>query len=104
MNLYVNIYPKVVRDLNIIGNIPGIFLKKPGKIMEISWNFVSSEMWKPCILYCAVYPILYSAVYPIIYCAVYPILYSAVYPILYSTVCPILLLCIYKISFIYILL
>ena len=27
MNLYVNIYPKVVRDLNIVGNIPGIFLK-----------------------------------------------------------------------------
>ena len=50
MNLYVNIYPKVVRDLNIIGNIPGIFLKKPGKIMEISWNFVSSEIWEPCAM------------------------------------------------------
>ena len=35
MNLYVNVYPKVVKDLNIIGNIPGIFLKKPGK----SWKY-----------------------------------------------------------------
>ena len=43
----VNIYPKVIGCLNIIDNIPGIFLKKPGKIMEISWNFVSPEMWEP---------------------------------------------------------
>ena len=34
MNRYVNIYPKVVRNLNIIGNIPGIFLIKSGNIIE----------------------------------------------------------------------
>ena len=27
-------HPKVIGGLNIIGNIPGIFLKNPGKIME----------------------------------------------------------------------
>ena len=27
------------------------FTKKPGKIMEISWNFVSPEKWEPwCLL------------------------------------------------------
>ena len=25
------------------------FTKKPGKIMEISWNFVSPKKWEPCI-------------------------------------------------------
>ena len=34
MKLYVNIYSKEIGDLNIIRNIPGIFLKKPGNIME----------------------------------------------------------------------
>ena len=24
------------------------FTKKPGKIMEISWNFVNLEKWEPC--------------------------------------------------------
>ena len=37
----------VIGGLNIIGNVPGIFLKKTGKIMEISWNFVNPEMWEP---------------------------------------------------------
>ena len=23
-------------------------LKKTGKVMEISWNFVSSKKWEPC--------------------------------------------------------
>ena len=27
--------------------IPGNLQKKPGKIMEISWNFVSSKKWEP---------------------------------------------------------
>ena len=47
MKLCVSIYPKVIGGLSIIGNIPGIFLKKHGKIMEISWNFVSPEKWEP---------------------------------------------------------
>ena len=36
MKLCVSIYPKVIGGLieNIIENIPGIFLKKSGKIME----------------------------------------------------------------------
>ena len=25
------------------------FTKKPGKIMDISWNFVSPKKWEPCI-------------------------------------------------------
>ena len=25
------------------------FTKKPGKIMEISWNFVNPEKWEPCL-------------------------------------------------------
>ena len=25
------------------------FTKNPGKIMEISWNFVSPKKWEPCI-------------------------------------------------------
>ena len=29
--------------------IPGNLLKKPGKIMEISWNFVSPKKWEPCL-------------------------------------------------------
>ena len=28
--------------------IPGNLLKKPGKIMEISWNFVCLKKWEPC--------------------------------------------------------
>ena len=27
--------------------IPGNLLKKPGKIMKISWNFVSPRKWEP---------------------------------------------------------
>ena len=27
--------------------IPGNLLKTPGKIMEISWNFVSPKKWEP---------------------------------------------------------
>ena len=40
-------HPIVIRGLSIVGNTPGIILKNPGKIMEISWNFVSPEMWEP---------------------------------------------------------
>ena len=27
------------------------FTRKPGKIMEISWNFVSPKKWEPCYLH-----------------------------------------------------
>ena len=33
--------------LKIMKKIPGNLLKKPGKIMEISWNFVSPKKWEP---------------------------------------------------------
>ena len=49
-NFYVNFDPKVIGGYikNIQKNIPVIFFEKSGKIMEISWNFVSPEMWEPC--------------------------------------------------------
>ena len=32
--------------------IPGnLLLKKPGKVLEISWNFVSPKKWEPCYIY-----------------------------------------------------
>ena len=34
--------------LKIMKKIPGNLLKKPGKIVEISWNFVSPKKWEPC--------------------------------------------------------
>ena len=33
--------------LKIMKKIPGNLLKKTGKIMEISWNFVSPKTWEP---------------------------------------------------------
>ena len=49
-NVYVNIDPKVFGGH--IKNIHKIYLEffeKLGKLMEISWNFVSPEMWEPCV-------------------------------------------------------
>ena len=45
MKLCVNIYPKVIRDLNIIGNIPGISLKKPRKVPEICQSRKVGTLW-----------------------------------------------------------
>ena len=36
--------------LNKNENYTWKFVKKPGNIMEISWNFVIMEKWEPCIL------------------------------------------------------
>ena len=47
---FAYLYSKPVGNhtLKIMKNIPGQFTKKPGKIMEISWNFVSPKKWEPC--------------------------------------------------------
>ena len=48
-NFYANIDPKIIGGhLKKIQKIYlDFFFEKPGKIMEISWNFVSPEMWEP---------------------------------------------------------
>ena len=35
--------------LKIMKKYLEIYFKKPGKIMEISWNFVSPKKWEPCV-------------------------------------------------------
>ena len=47
--LYSN--PLGNHSLKIILKNLEIYFKKPGKIMEISWNFVSPKKWEPCIGY-----------------------------------------------------
>ena len=47
-NFYVNIDPKVIGGhIKIYRKYTWNFFEKPGNIMEISWNFVSPEMWEP---------------------------------------------------------
>ena len=50
-NFYVNNDPKVTGShiKNIQKKYLEFFFEKPGKIMEKSWNFVSPEMWEPCV-------------------------------------------------------
>ena len=52
LNKFAYLYSKLLGNhtLKIMKKIPGNLLKKPGKIMEISWNFVSPKKWEPCIL------------------------------------------------------
>ena len=47
---YAYLYSKLLGNytLKIMKKYLEIYFKKPGKIMEISWNFVSSEKWEPC--------------------------------------------------------
>ena len=49
LNKFVYLYSKPLgsHTLKIKKKIPGNLLKKPGKIMEISWNFVSLKKWEP---------------------------------------------------------
>ena len=56
LNKFAYLYSKPLGNhtLKIMKKIPGNLLKKPGKIMEISWNFVSPKKWEPCL--CIVYP------------------------------------------------
>ena len=52
LNKFSYLYSKPLGNhtLKIMKKIPGNLLKKPGKIMEISWNFVSRKKWEPCLL------------------------------------------------------
>ena len=49
LNKFAYLYSKPLGNhtLKIMKNTPGNLLKKPGKIMEISWNFVSQKRWEP---------------------------------------------------------
>ena len=55
LNKFAYLYSKPLGNhtLKIMKKISGNLLKKPGKIMEISWNFVSPKSGNPA-------PILYS--------------------------------------------
>ena len=48
LNKFAYLYSKPLGNhtLKIMKKIPGK-TKKPGKIMEISWNFVSPKKWEP---------------------------------------------------------
>ena len=50
LNKFAYLYSKPLGNhtLKIMKKIPGNLLKKLGKIMEISWNFVSPKKWEPC--------------------------------------------------------
>ena len=49
LNKFAYLYSKPLGNhtLKIMKKIPGNLLKKPGKVMEISWNFVSPKKWEP---------------------------------------------------------
>ena len=49
LNKFAYLYSKPLGNhtLKIMKKIPGNLLKTPGKIMEISWNFVSPKKWEP---------------------------------------------------------
>ena len=51
LNKFAYLYSKPLGNhtLKIMKKIPGNLLLKPGKIMEISWNFVSPKKWEPWI-------------------------------------------------------
>ena len=52
LNKFAYLYSKPLGNhtLKIMKKPPGNLLKKPGKIMGISWNFVSPKKWEPCNL------------------------------------------------------
>ena len=52
LNKFAYLYSKPLENhtLKIMKKIPGNLLKKPGKIMEISWNFVSLKKLEPCLV------------------------------------------------------
>ena len=49
LNKFAYLYSRPLGNhtLKIMKKIPGNLLKKPGKIIEISWNFVSPKKWEP---------------------------------------------------------
>ena len=50
LNKFAYLYSKPLGNhtLKIMKKYLEIYFKKPGKIMEISWNFVSPKKWEPC--------------------------------------------------------
>ena len=52
LNKFAYLYSKPFGNLTLklMKKIPGNLLKKPGKIMVISWNFDSLKKWEPCNL------------------------------------------------------
>ena len=50
LNKFAYLYSKPLGNhtLKIMKKIPGNLLNKTGKIMEMSWNFVSPKKWEPC--------------------------------------------------------
>ena len=63
------LYSKPLRNptLKIMGKNGGetwkFTLKKPGKIMEISWNFVSLKKWESCCVLVKFYFINYAVTF-----------------------------------------
>ena len=49
LNKFLYLYSKPLENhtLKIMEKYLEIYFKKPGKIMEISWNFVSPKKWEP---------------------------------------------------------
>ena len=49
LNKFVYLYSKPLGNhaLKLMKKYLEIYFKKPGKIMEISWNFVSPKKWEP---------------------------------------------------------
>ena len=49
LNKFAYLYSKPLSNhtLKTMKKIPGNLLKKPVKIMEISWNFLSLKKWEP---------------------------------------------------------
>ena len=50
LNKFAYLYSKPLGNhtLKIMKKNTWKFTKKPGKIMEISWNFVRPKKWEPC--------------------------------------------------------
>ena len=51
LNKFAYLYSKPLGNhtLKIMKKYLEIYFKKPGKIMEISWNFVSPKKWEPLV-------------------------------------------------------
>ena len=53
--------------LKIMKKIPGNLLKKTGKIMEISWNFVNPKKWEPWIYLFTAYSLICVSIYKLLW-------------------------------------
>ena len=50
LNKFAYLYSKPLGNhtFKIMKKYLEIYFIKPGKVMEISWNFVSPKKWEPC--------------------------------------------------------